>query len=248
MSDRTFFVRMNLDDMATDLIGLDSTEERGLWLEGFVVGSRGKGSRTDWPSAKLEGHSFGLKCFNEAEEFRDKQAAKGLASAESRRNRKPTEHEPEFNHGSTAVQPEANQTSTYPTTNNQQLTTNNDKPKKARQAAFDPGMFDEMIPEQFAANPTFVECWHDWVSSRHERKKPISERAARQQMRILQGFGVSSVAMESIRQSIANDWQGLFMPKQNGFVPAQSSPPAETRELTYEEQQMRLPMAQRWKQ
>lgn len=224
MSDRTFFVRMNLDDMATDLIGLDSTEERGLWLEGFVVGSRGKDARAEWPAAKIEGHAFGLKCFNEAEEFRDKQAAKGLASAESRRNRKATECEPEANHGSTAVQPDTNQTSTYPTTNNQHLATNNDKPTKARRAAFDQSMFDDLIPDRFAGDRAFVESWHDWVSSRHERKKPISERAARQQMRILQGFGTPSIAVESIRQSIANDWQGLFMPRQNGFSPPRTPP------------------------
>lgn len=96
--------------------------------------------------------------------------------------------------------------------------------KGEERKVFDPGMFDEMIPEQFAGNQTFLECWHDWVSSRHERKKPISERAARQQMRILQGFGVSSVAVESIRQSIAHDWQGLFMPKQNGFAPVRPPP------------------------
>jgi len=173
VTDRTFFVRVNLDDMATDLIGLDSTDERGLWLEGFVVGSRGKDCRVDWPAAKLEGHSFGLKCFNEAEDFRDKQSAKGHASADARRNRKATEVQPDVNHGSTTVQPDINQTSTHPTTNNQQLITNNEKPKRERQAAFAPPTIEQVRehaqkigvtdPDKFfsyhASRGWVVGCW-----------------------------------------------------------------------------------------
>lgn len=127
---RTFFVRVNLDDMAAEIIGLDSTDERGHWLEGFVIGSRGKDCREDWPAPKLEGHSFGLGCFNEAEAFRGKQSEKGLASAEARRNRSSAVVQPDANHGLTTVQPDANQTSTQPTTNNQQPTTRSQKPKK----------------------------------------------------------------------------------------------------------------------
>ena len=155
MSDRMFFVRVNLDDMATDLIGLDSTDERGLWLEGFVVGSRGKDCRVDWPAAKLEGHSFGLHCFNEAEDFRGKQSEKGLASAEARRNQKSTAVQPNVNHGSTTVEPNINQTSTYPTTNNQQPITNNEKPKRERQAAFVPPSESEWVAYCSAT-------WSDW--------------------------------------------------------------------------------------
>ena len=144
MSERTFFIRVNLDDMAAEIIGLDSTDERGHWLEGFVVGSRGKERREDWPTPKLEGHSFGLRCFNEAEAFRGKQSAKGLASADARRNRTSTTDEPSVNHGSTTVQPDINQTSTHPTSNIQHPTTNSEKPKKARQAAFVPPTIEEV--------------------------------------------------------------------------------------------------------
>lgn len=247
MTERTFFVRVNLDDMAAEIIGLDSTEERGLWLEGFVVGSRGKNRREDWPGAKLDGHSFGFRCFIEAEEFRGKQSAKGLASVESRRSRKATVVKPEFNHGSTTVQPGANQTSTHPTTNIQQPTTNNEKPKKARQAAFSPSMFDHMIPDAFAENEAFVSKWQAWVSSRHGRRKPISELAAREQLEKLASFGIAG-AIESLRQSIEGDWQGIFPPKDPRFSPASAQvPKAQARSLTYEEQQQLLPMSQRWK-
>lgn len=87
VSDRTFFVRLNLDDMAAEVVGLETSEERGQWLEGFLVGSRGKESREIWPASKLEGHRFGLSCFHEAESFRDKKSAAGEASANARRQR-----------------------------------------------------------------------------------------------------------------------------------------------------------------
>lgn len=106
MADRSFFVRLNLDDMADSLDALDSTEERGMWLEGFRVGSRGKPGREGWTEAKRLGHEFGIHCWEKAQEFREKQAAKGKASAASRRGR--TECEQDVNHGSTTVQPDVN--------------------------------------------------------------------------------------------------------------------------------------------
>lgn len=132
MSDRTFFVRLNLDDMSAEVVGLDSTEERGQWLEGFLVGSRGKDSRDVWHPAKLDGHRFGMVCFQEAENYRGKQSAKGVASGEARRNR--TAAEPLLNNGLTAVEPDGNRTPTgpqpiqQPTSNSQHPTTTNEKP------------------------------------------------------------------------------------------------------------------------
>jgi len=230
VTDRTFFVRVNLDDMATDLIGLDSTDERGLWLEGFVVGSRGKDCRVDWPAAKLEGHSFGLKCFNEAEDFRDKQSAKGHASADARRNRKATEVQPDVNHGSTTVQPDINQTSTHPTTNNQQLITNNEKPKRERQAAFAPPTIEQVREHAQKIGVTDPDKFHSYHASR--------------------GWVVGKAPMKSWQHAMQT-WLGnqVAFSRQSGFAPApaQAPRPAVARELTYEEEQMRLPMSQRWK-
>lgn len=125
MGERAFFVRLNIDDMADSLDGLETTEERGLWLEGFRFGVRGKEQRDGWPEVKQLGYAFGLECWTKAQEFRDKQAEKGRASGNSRR--KPTAVEPDTNHGSTAVQPEFNRTGTErepiqnPEANNQEL-------------------------------------------------------------------------------------------------------------------------------
>lgn len=133
---RAFFIHLNLDDLAADTDALDSTEERGQWLEGFKVGSRGHEARDSWSDAKRRGHAFGVDCWENAEALRLAQSAKGIASGESRRNR--TAVEPELNRSSTAVEPELNRTSTepqpiqYPITNNQDLLsheTKNEKPK-----------------------------------------------------------------------------------------------------------------------
>lgn len=136
MADRAYFVKLNLDDMAASLDALDSTEERGQWLEGFRVGSRGSKPRDGWPEAKMLGYTFGMDCWEKAEEFREKQAAKGRASGESRKRR--TGIEPESNHGSTADepehQPEANRdgnrdgSSQKPETRNQKPITENEQP------------------------------------------------------------------------------------------------------------------------
>lgn len=84
---RTFFVSVNLDDLSDEMDALDSTEERGLWLEGFKVGSRGHGDREGWHQAKARGYAFGHVCWEKAEEFRAKKAEAGQASAEKRRQK-----------------------------------------------------------------------------------------------------------------------------------------------------------------
>ncbi len=91
--------------------------------------------------------------------------------------------------------------------------------QQARRAGFSPDQFDHLIPVQLADQPAFVDAWHDWTASRHERRKPISERAAQLQLATLAGLGGVEAAIASIRQSIANDWQGLFAPK-DGAAPA----------------------------
>lgn len=87
---RTFFVSVNLDDLSDEMDALDSTEERGLWLEGFKVGSRGHGDREGWHPAKAQGYAFGRGCWEKAEVFRAKKAEAGQASAEARRQKNGT--------------------------------------------------------------------------------------------------------------------------------------------------------------
>lgn len=60
------------------------------------------------------------------------------------------------------------------------------------------------VPERI--NPL---AWADWVAYRRDKRKPISERAAKAQWASLSTLTFDQQA-ECIAVSIANDWQGLF--------------------------------------
>ena len=127
--EREWWVKVNLDDLSDSLDQLDSTEERGQWLEGFRIGSRGHERREGWSVYKSIGFEFGAKCSNETKKFRGSQSEKGKKSADARNN--PTEVQPDgqpkFNRKSTEVQPDGQPKFNQPTTNNQQRTTNNEQ-------------------------------------------------------------------------------------------------------------------------
>lgn len=76
--DRTFFVRLNIDDLAANIAALDGHEEKGAWLDGFMVGSRGALPRESWWEPKRIGHAFGFECFQRAEIFRESQTDKAI--------------------------------------------------------------------------------------------------------------------------------------------------------------------------
>lgn len=65
-------------------------------------------------------------------------------------------------------------------------------------------------------SPEFASAWADWLAYRAERKlarwKP---RTVAAKLAELEMWG-QSVAIESIRNSIRNGWQGIFEPKTNG--------------------------------
>jgi hypothetical protein len=63
----------------------------------------------------------------------------------------------------------------------------------------------------------FRDAWKNWMLYRSERRKPVSLRAAKQQLAtfaqwVKTGSSVGDL-IASIEQSIANDWQGLFEPR-----------------------------------
>lgn len=58
----------------------------------------------------------------------------------------------------------------------------------------------------------FEKSWGDWCAYRSEKRKPLGSRAVALQIRKLEGYGHDG-AIESIYQSIANDWQGIFEPR-----------------------------------
>ena len=73
---RTFIVRVNIDDMAAMLAGLDGALEKAEWLDGYMVGVHGHPAREAWQEAKRIGFEFGALHFREVEEFRAEQKAK----------------------------------------------------------------------------------------------------------------------------------------------------------------------------
>jgi len=57
--------------------------------------------------------------------------------------------------------------------------------------------------------------WCEWCEVRRKRRKPISEAAAKKQLGLL-GTLTEEQAIYAIETSIANDWQGIFIPKNVG--------------------------------
>lgn len=167
MSDRTFFVRLNLDDMAAEVVGLESSEERGQWLDGFLVGSRGKDAREGWPEPKQDGHRFGLSCHHEAESFREKKAAAGEASANARRGKygsaQPNTARTPLEQCSNTVQTSAEQTPNHPTSNIQHPITNIQHPITNNESPLDPPKGKRFVPP---TEPEWVayceQTWADW--------------------------------------------------------------------------------------
>ncbi len=80
----------------------------------------------------------------------------------------------------------------------------------------------EFQPVPDTINPT---AWADWERHRKQRRKPISDRAAREQWALLSSLTHDQQA-ECISASIRNDWQGLFPEK---FTQPRASPANGTR-------------------
>ena len=68
----------------------------------------------------------------------------------------------------------------------------------------------------------FREVWTAWIAHRKEIKKPLTPTSIGQQLRKLSEWGLSR-AIEAIRHSIANGWQGIFEPPSNRVLNRQSN-------------------------
>jgi hypothetical protein len=74
---------------------------------------------------------------------------------------------------------------------------------------------DPAIPHDFDS-AAFREAWQNWILYRSDKRKPVSVRAAKQQLAtfaqwVKTGSSVGDL-IASVERSIANDWQGLFEP------------------------------------
>ncbi|HEY1190450.1 MAG TPA: hypothetical protein VGE74_22645 [Gemmata sp.] len=68
----------------------------------------------------------------------------------------------------------------------------------------------ESVPIPAALDTSdFRATWADWLAARRAKRRPVTERAARTQLSDLAALGPAN-AIACIRESIRNDWQGLF--------------------------------------
>ncbi|MBS1369757.1 MAG: hypothetical protein HPZ91_07340 [Lentisphaeria bacterium] len=71
-----------------------------------------------------------------------------------------------------------------------------------------PVSFADSIPEKLRTE-NFLKTWLDWEAARREQKKKLTARAAAEQLALLVQYSESE-AIEMIRASIRNNWQGIF--------------------------------------
>jgi len=139
------------------------------------------------------------KVRQEQAEYREKQRIKGLASAEARRNRGSTTVQP-------SPQPEGNPPSPSPS------------PKINTIQAASAAVVSVQVPKSIDT-PNFRAAWQDWLTYRKERRfTAYKPKSLEGQYKALAEWG-EHAAIASIRDSIRNQWQGLFAPKQTAPTP-----------------------------
>lgn len=89
---------------------------------------------------------------------------------------------------------------------------------KAKKRAVDQVLIPEVLNK-----PEFLTAWSDWIQARKDNGKRVSYMAGVHQIKMLSELGVEK-AILSIRQSITNDWRGLFPPKEDKPRTAPASP------------------------
>jgi len=93
------------------------------------------------------------------------------------------------------------------------------------------GYVDISIPEALFKIKRFPETYLEWLEFRaYEKKKPVTPRAAKEQLAFL---SIQNDPIECLKQSIRNQWQGIFEFRGNKPVEAQKSWPEPPRKVLY---------------
>jgi hypothetical protein len=71
---------------------------------------------------------------------------------------------------------------------------------------------ESQIPQSLMTNE-FIQSWNLWKKFRGEIKKPLVPTTINQQLQKLEVMGPEK-AVEALKQSMANGWQGIFEPRQ----------------------------------
>lgn len=133
MNGGIFYVTLKLEDMGNQMASLETTSERGEWLEGFHVGIHGHQAREQWSGVKMQGYEFGAVVLGDAVQSKSKFSKAGKASADVRKASKGTaQPERRSNDVETTLPKCSEHSSNYPLTINQEPlpTTQDPRPKK----------------------------------------------------------------------------------------------------------------------
>lgn len=90
------------------------------------------------------------------------------------------------------------------------------------------GIGEIKIPDGLIT-PGFSVAWKGWLEYRAEKKKPVSAKAAEALLKRFEKIG-ADIAIAMIRQSIENDWQGIFELKEKNKPQNKFGPQPLTRE------------------
>jgi len=73
--------------------------------------------------------------------------------------------------------------------------------------------FEDILPENFKSNQTFLASWRLWVRYRNETKHPLTQSMAESQVKKLvrDGLALSTYRLD---RSIRNGWRGLWFPNE----------------------------------
>ena len=75
-------------------------------------------------------------------------------------------------------------------------------------------VFNYSFPKELD-DATFITAWSNWIDDRKERKKAVTARAAKIQLKKLEAMGIKR-AIAAIENSIEKGYQGIFEPSNNG--------------------------------
>jgi hypothetical protein len=86
----------------------------------------------------------------------------------------------------------------------------------------------EEVETLLRTDPRFLPAWSDFCQHRKEIKKPLTPQATKGAIACLEEIGIDR-AIDALRHTIANGWQGIREPDHNGRAPQSR------REMTVEE-------------
>ena len=218
---RTWSVRLSVDELNASICLLETDAEMAAWARGLMRGLNAGDNKPGASDPYSEGWHVGRAARQKADELRAQLSENGGSDKEANA----PVNVPAFGKANAPANASPIGEPERRTNNKEQGTKNKERKASAPKVAFSPSMFDAMIPETLAKSEAFLAKWTAWVVSRHSRRKPISEIAAKEQLAKLVGFGVAG-AIESLQQSIEGDWTGVFAPK-SGFQTPKPAPAAD---------------------